>query len=286
VIGVIDNERDLVERLEQSGNVVRTPLPGGQMVWRVFGSGPALLLLHGGHGSWTHWFCNVADLARDHRLLVPDMPGYGESDRPASLEGPDEIATILASGLDDILGPAEPLMLAGFSFGGIIAGHLARLRPERARRLVLIGAGGLGLRRPPMAELINWRAIADPKARTAAHRTNLQVLMIHDAERIDPPAIHLQAENAARTRFRSRTISLTTTLRDCLAATRMPLAGIWGREDATARGYLDERRDLLRSFDPEAEFEIIEGAGHWVQYEAPQCFNATLRGILRRARTR
>lgn len=286
MIGVVDNERDLVERLEQSGNVRRTPLPGGQMVWRVFGSGPALLLLHGGHGSWTHWFRNVADLAGDHRLLVPDMPGYGASDRPASLEGPDEIATILAAGLDEILGPAEPLMLAGFSFGGIIAGHLARLRPERARRLVLIGAGGLGLRRPPMAELINWRATAGPEERAAAHRANLAILMIHDPERIDPLAIHLQAENAAHTRFRSRTVSLTSTLRDCLATTRVPLGGIWGREDATARGHLDERHDLLRSFDPKAEFEIIEGAGHWVQYEAPQAFNSALRGILRRARTR
>jgi 2-hydroxy-6-oxonona-2,4-dienedioate hydrolase len=286
MIGATDNGRDLVERLEQSGKVVRTPLSGGQMVWRVFGSGPALLLLHGGHGSWTHWFRNVADLARDHRLLVPDMPGYGASDRPRSLEGPDEIARILASGLDEILGLAEPLTLAGFSFGGIIAGHLARLRPERARRLVLIGAGGLGLQRPPMAELINWRAIAGSKQRAAAHRANLQILMIHDAERIDPLAIHLQAENAAHTRFKSRTISLTTTLRDCLAATRVPLAGIWGREDATARGFLDERRDLLRSFDPQAEFEIIEGAGHWVQYEAPRAFNAALRGILRRERTR
>jgi pimeloyl-ACP methyl ester carboxylesterase len=286
VIGVDETERDLVERLEQSGTVVHTPLPGGRMVWRVFGSGPALLVLHGGHGSWTHWFRNIADLAADHRLLVPDIPGYGASDRPASLQGPDEIATILASGLDEILGPAEPLTLAGFSFGGIIAGHLARLRPERARRLVLIGAGGLGLQRPPMAELINWRAIADPKERTAAHRTNLSILMIHDPERIDPLAVHLQTENATSTRFKSRTISLTTTLRDCLATTRIPLAGIWGQEDATARGFLDERRNLLRSFDPKAEFEIIEGAGHWVQYEAPQAFNSALRDILRRERTR
>jgi 2-hydroxy-6-oxonona-2,4-dienedioate hydrolase len=282
----MDGEADLVERIEQSGTALRTPLAGGQMAWRVFGSGAPVLLLHGGHGSWTHWIRNVADLARDHRLLVPDMPGYGDSDRPAALEGPDEIALILADGLDEIMDPAEPLAVAGFSFGAIVAGHLARLHPERVESLVLIGAGGLGSRRPPMAELVNWRAIADPKERVAAHRTNLEILMIHDPRCIDPLAVHLQSENARRTRFRSRTISLTSTLRDCLRATRVPLAGIWGREDATARGHLDERRDLLRAFDSGAEFEIIEGAGHWVQYEAPQAFNSALRGILARTRAR
>jgi 2-hydroxy-6-oxonona-2,4-dienedioate hydrolase len=283
---VSDGARDFVERIERSGTLRRSPLQGGQMVWRVFGSGPALLLLHGGHGSWTHWIRNVANLATNHRLLVPDMPGYGDSDRPASLEGPDEMAAMLAAGLDEILGPGESLALAGFSFGAIVAGHLARLWPERVQRLVLIGAGGLGLRRPPMAELVNWRAIEDPAEHAAAHRTNLSILMIHDPQRIDPLAVHLQSENARRTRFRSRTISLTPTLRDCLAATRMPLAGIWGEQDATARGRLDERCLLLRSFDPEAEFEIIEAAGHWVQYEAPDAFNSTLRRILGRGRAR
>jgi pimeloyl-ACP methyl ester carboxylesterase len=283
---VCDGARDFVERIERSGTVRRSPLQGGQMVWRVFGSGPALLLLHGGHGSWTHWIRNVAGLAADHRLLVPDMPGYGDSDRPASLEGPDEIAAILADGLDDILDPGVPLALAGFSFGAVVAGHLARLRPEQARRLILIGAGGLGLQRPPMADLVNWRAIEDPAERAAAHRTNLSILMLHDPAQVDGLAVHLQSENARRTRFRSRTISATSTLRDCLRATRMPLAGIWGSEDATARGRLDERCLLLRSFDPQAEFEIIEGAGHWVQFEAPEAFNSTLRTILGSGRAR
>ena len=278
---------ELVRKVAESGTSESTALPGGgRMVWRVFGSGPPVLLLHGGHGSWSHWLRTIPDLARDHRLLVPDMPGYGESDRPPAFDGAEAIAALVAQGAHEVLGAGGPVALAGFSFGGVVAGHVARLRPRLARRLVLIGAGGLGLRRAAMPELVNWRELADPGERAAAHERNLAILMIHDPRRIDPLAVHLQAENARRTRFRSRPISLTATLRDCLAETRAPLAGIWGREDATARGHLDERRELLRRFDPAAEFELIEGAGHWVQYEAPRALNAALRAILRTMRSR
>ena len=55
--------------------------------------------------------------------------------------------------------------------------------------------------------------------------------------------------------------------------TRAPLAGIWGEHDITAVPYLAERRAKLRQFQPGATFDIIPGAGHWVQYEAADRFN-------------
>ena len=47
----------------------------GAVVWRVWGAGPALVLLHGGHGSWRHWFHNIPALAEHFTLYVPDMAG-------------------------------------------------------------------------------------------------------------------------------------------------------------------------------------------------------------------
>ena len=55
-----------------------------------------------------------------------------------------------------------------------------------------------------------------------------------------------------------------------------PLGGIWGERDATAYPYVEERRDLLRAIRPNAPFDIIAGAGHWVMYEAAQAFNRAL----------
>ena len=271
----------LVEQVAGTGQQVRTGFPdGGSMAWRIFGQGPALVLLHGGYGSWTHWLRNIEDLARDHRLLVADMPGFGASDLPADLEGPDHLAALIGAGIDEILQGERLAAVVGFSFGGVIAGHLVRARPGLAARLVLVGSGGLGLNRPPMAPLLNWRDATDADDFVRIQRTNLETLMIHDPARIDPLAVHLQVQNIRRGRVRSRPISLAGTLRRILPELQVPLAGIWGEHDATAAGYLDERRDLLRACDRSAPFVVIEGGGHWIQYELPGAFNRTLRDVL------
>jgi 2-hydroxy-6-oxonona-2,4-dienedioate hydrolase len=110
--------------------------------------------------------------------------------------------------------------------------------------------------------------------------------MIHDPARIDPLAVHLQAENTRRVGAKSRLISSSDTLRRCLEDIDAPIAGIWGEHDATAVPFLHEREALLRAIDPGAEFVTIPDAGHWVQYEAPDAFNAALLGVLARKRQR
>lgn len=248
------------------------------MVWRSWGTGPTLVLLHGGHGSWTHWIRNIPELSGRHRLLVPDMPGYGDSDEAPEPANPEKVAAIVAEGLDRLSdGPAA---LAGFSFGGVIGGHVARLRPCLIRRLVLVGSGGMGLTRPPMTALQDWRKATEPSERDAAHAHNLSALMIHDPARIDRLAIRIQSENTQRARGISRRISMTTTLRDCLPDVKAHLAGLWGEQDATAAGHLDERRRLLEGLDPLADFVVIPDAGHWVAYEQPHAFNKALIRLL------
>ena len=67
-------------------------------------------------------------------------------------------------------------------------------------------------------------------------------------------------------------------------ALKAHLDGIWGGRDATAYPHLDERARTLRSFQPEARFEVIDGAGHWVQYEAADLFNPLLAEIVEQHR--
>ena len=54
------------------------------------------------------------------------------------------------------------------------------------------------------------------------------------------------------------------------------LDGIWGERDATAYPHLDERARILRGFQANARFAVVPGAGHWVQYEAADPFNALI----------
>ena len=66
--------------IEAASQRLETPCGDGVIVWHSWGEGQPLLLLHGGSGSWTHWVRNVVPL-RDagYRLLVPDLPGFGDS---------------------------------------------------------------------------------------------------------------------------------------------------------------------------------------------------------------
>ncbi len=176
--------------------------------------------------------------------------------------------------------PGERFHLTGFSFGGLIGGHVAAHFGERCRSLTLVGAGGLGLRRSAMAPLKSWRHLSDEADRLAVHRENLALLMLADPARIDDLAVYLQSENASRGRINSPPIAMTDTLTRMLPRVRGRLAGIWGERDATAMEDLPARARLLRGIQGGAPFIVIADAGHWVQYEAPDAFNATLLELL------
>jgi 2-hydroxy-6-oxonona-2,4-dienedioate hydrolase len=269
-----------VERLAAASRRIETPCGDGVMVWRSWGEGEPLVLFHGGFGSWTHWFRNIPVLSRRYRLIVASLPGLGESDDAPLPHTPEGIAAIAAAGVARILAPGERFHLAGFSFGGLIGGHVAALFGERCRSLTLVGAGGLGLKRSAMRKLLSWRHIEDEEGRLAVHRENLAILMLADPAKIDDLAVHLQAENAARGRVNSPTIAMTDTLTRRLPLVRGRLAGIWGERDAAAMEDLPARARLLRGIQPSAPFVVIADAGHWVQYEAAEAFNEILLELL------
>jgi pimeloyl-ACP methyl ester carboxylesterase len=256
---------------------------GRSVVWRVAGGGRPLVLLHGGYGSWTHWLRNIVPLSAVATVLAPDMPGFGESDDPADLDSVSAIADPLIAGLNDLIGADVPFDLAAFSFGASIAGEIAFRCNGRVGRLILVGAGGLALTRPDSAELASWRALTDPAAIERAHRHNLENFMFHRPETVDEETIALQAENSGRARVRSRIISRRGLLRDRLGSFGASLHGIWGAEDVTARGFMEERAALLRRFDPASSMTIIPAAGHWVQYEAHEAVNGCIQRLLSEA---
>ena len=102
---------------------IETPCGDGGMIWRVWGSGPPLVLLHGGYGSWMHWIRNVLVLARRFTVIAPDLPGLGESATPPEPHSAEELARIIIDGLATILPGGERFHLAGFSFGGVQIGR-------------------------------------------------------------------------------------------------------------------------------------------------------------------
>ncbi|HEU4377973.1 MAG TPA: alpha/beta fold hydrolase [Hyphomicrobiaceae bacterium] len=270
----------LVDALARSARKERTPCGDGSMVWRVWGTGEPLLLLHGGTGSWTHWIKTIPALSPRWQLWVPDIPGLGDSAMPAEPRTPSSIADAMVAGIDRLFAADQPLRLAGFSFGGHVAGLIAARRPHRFKHLILIGVAGLGLQADPREPFAKTRTGMTAEQVAAVYRQNLEVLMFADTGNIDALAIHLQIENVRRARFRSRPFAATDELAHALADVPAPLATIWGTRDTIARPSLAARLNVLRRHHPELNVRTIEGAGHWVMYEAADQFNAAFTALL------
>jgi len=250
------------------------------MVWRAWGAGPPLVLLHGASGSWTHWLLNVAGLAARFTVLAPDMPGFGDSDSMDETHTAEALAAIVSAGIDAVVPLPQPLDLAGFSFGAIIAGLVAARQGPRVRHLVLVGPNGMALPRgpgPPLARIRPDMAAAEARA---AHRENLRILMLGDPARADDLAVDLQIANLARARFRSGAIPESDALLLALPDVRSRLSGIWGSRDAFAAPFLPARREALARFEPDLDFRVVEGAGHWVLYERPREVDAAMLEML------
>lgn len=271
---------EVLDRLHRLGERRWTDFEGGRVLWHIWGDGQPLVLLHGGYGTWAHWVRVVQPLKQRYRLLIPDMPGFGESDEPRQPHSADGIAAGLAAGIDRVIGNNEPLLIAGFSFGGVIAGHLAAQLGDRVRTLVLVAPGGLGAKRGEMPDLVPRRPSMTAPEVEAAHRRNLEILMLANPSRVDDLALYIQQRNTALHRLKSRPISATDTLARALHRVPSRKAAIWGAKDATAGAYLDQREQILREIDPSIDFRVMPGVGHWVMYEAPDAFAALLTELL------
>ena len=253
---------------------------GVRVRWRRFGTDttkPPLVLLHGGHGSWMHWLRNAEALSAGRTLWLPDMPGFNESDAlPRVAPGEDSLPPLLdalGGTLDQLVGAGTPIDLGGFSFGGLTAARFA-VRRGAIRRFALVGSGGHGTLRRMAVQMINWRSAPDREHERAALLHNLAALMLHDQAAIDALAFEIHDISCHGTRFRSKEVSLSGGLQKALDTLGVPTLLLWGEFDVTANP-----RPLVAQLvteGPHREGTVIDGAGHWAQYERADEVNARL----------
>jgi pimeloyl-ACP methyl ester carboxylesterase len=113
---------------------------GAQLSYQVGGTGEPLCLLHGFTGSgldWRHLF-DLEELARRHRLIVPDLRGHGQSNNPLPAFTHEQCALDLAALLDEL--GVSRLRAIGMSLGGNTLLHLATAQPERVEAMVIVSA--------------------------------------------------------------------------------------------------------------------------------------------------
>ncbi len=269
----------LLEQMDEAARHQNTPCGDGVMQWRIWdrtgGASPVLLLLHGGAGSWRHWVRNIPDLSLAYHVVVPDLPGLGGSAMPPDGEDANAVASVIAAGLDAVIGKDTPYRVAGFSFGSMMAVCLAALHGGRVHDVTVIGSSAIG----PVGSAIDLLKVRHltGEARVEAHRTNLNRLMIADPAKIDDLALAIQEWNTRHSRLKTPALSRSGALMRALDHVHVPIRGIWGEFDAPANPRAPERAAALRLARPEADVHLISSAGHWVAYEAPQAINELLR---------
>ena len=261
--------------LEARARRVETPCGLGTLVWRVWGEGEPLVLGHGGQGAWSHWLRNIDALAAHYTVIVPDLPGHGDSAMPATVDH-DTISAAIAEGLRALV-PGQKANMAGFSFGGAVFTHFAARYPEFVRRVIVVGTGGLGT---PHGHIDLGRVGGlQGEERRAAITRNLLGLMLHHPETVDEMAMHLLVANGRAARLPVVDLVIPDRVLEALPRLAVPLDAIWGELDRPHPGPALQE-EVLRRFQPDMDFRVIEGAGHWVMYERAEAFNAALLEML------
>jgi pimeloyl-ACP methyl ester carboxylesterase len=257
------------------------------------GKGPAVLLIHGIGDNLDTWRQVIGALARDHRVIAPDLLGHGRSDKPRA----DYSVAAYANGMRDLLSvvEVERATVVGHSLGGGVAMQFAYQYPERCERLVLVSTGGvshevhpalrlaatpaadlfLPLLRLAMARVIGVGAVrAMEWMKTDLGRDAEHILRMFDAL---PDATARRAfvrTIRAVVDWRGQAITM---LDRCYLTRGMPTLLVWGAHDAVLPIH---HAKIAHAAMPSSRLVVFDDAGHFPHHSEPERFISVLRDFL------
>lgn len=245
------------------------------------GEGPPLVLLQGLiQSGGAVWFRVLSHLVKSHRVIVPDLPGLGESE-PATRLDPKGVAAWLSELLS--VTRAERPILVAHSAPGAFAARFAIAHPDQLRQLVLVDSAGFG--RPQLGFLLAaLRSARRPGPQTFER---LMRRVMHDPEKLRADGgerlaafnryvlTRAAAPSVKDSMRRYATRSNLKTIRDAeLRQIRVPIALIWGRHDRALPLSIAEATSARLGWP----LQVIDGAGHLPHVEQPDAFVDALRG--------
>jgi pimeloyl-ACP methyl ester carboxylesterase len=234
---------------------------GVGIYYEVHGEGPPLLLTHGYSSTSAMWHGQVDALAKDHKLILWDMRGHGQSDYPDDPSAYSEALTVgdMAAILDAV--GAKRAIIGGLSLGGYMSLAFHRTHPERVRALLIIDTGP-GFKKDDAREAWNARALA-----TADRLDRDGLAMLKSATRERATASHRNAggrAHAARGMLTQRDARVIELLPDI----KVPSLIVVGADDTPFLG----ASDYMAAKIPGAQKVVIPAAGHAVNIDQPKAF--------------
>ncbi|MGB8859258.1 MAG: alpha/beta fold hydrolase [Ilumatobacteraceae bacterium] len=247
------------------------------------GSGPPVVLVHGsgpGVSAFANWRLTIPDLATEHRVLAPDMAGFGFSDKPGAYSMERWVDQ-----LDGFLRALEldKVSIVGNSFGGGLAIAFASRFPERVDRLVLMGSMGVvfpiteGLDRVwgYEASIENMRSVLDFFAYDRS-LVNDELAELRYRASIEPGV--QEAFSAMFPAPRQRWVESMATPEETIASLPHDTLIVHGRDDKVIP--LENASRLLQLIS-RSQLHVFGRCGHWTQIEHAAAFNALLLQFLR-----
>lgn len=234
------------------------------------GSGSPLLYLHGANGvPQPPPFLN--ELTADHDVVIPEHPGFGESDDPIWLECMDDLAYFYLDWLDQQ--QLDRVDVVGSSLGGWLAMELAIRQPDRFASLTLIGSAGLGA--PPAGDehnMFRWTP-AELVRNTFHDETLVAAALSHPP---DPATAAKNRHTITRLAWQPRLHH--PMLHKRMHRLRMPVFLAWGEKD---RVLPVTQLPAFKRYLPHAQAQIYPDCGHLPQVECRAAFTRDLQDFLR-----
>ncbi len=239
------------------------------------GNGQPVVLLHGIPGSAQSWQAVADELVGQCEVIVPDLLGFGASERPAGIEGLHAVAQ--AAALDDLLGELGlgPVTLVGHDFGGPVALTLTARRPEAVAALGLLATNTFTDTPIPFPlSMATWPVVGPLVARALFSTPSLRLMLrqgVGPGASAPDAATHLGERGQRRaiaTIFEGSLVHLAELYRpieDALGRLAVPTLVGWGDRDpffAVAQG---ERTAHAAG----ASLRVYAGAGHFLPHERP-----------------
>jgi pimeloyl-ACP methyl ester carboxylesterase len=268
-------------------------LHGRRVIYRVAGSGPAVVLVHGMLNSSSHWQEVAQELASDYTVVAPDLIGHGDSAAPRG----DYSLGAHAASIRDLLAAIgiDRASIVGHSLGGGVAMQFFYQFPQRVERLALISSGGLGREVSPLLRTAALPGMSGLLSLTIHPRLlgALRASGTRLRERGVGGGIYLQAiaralrplENAdARNAFLQTLRSVIDMHGQRVSATdrlglleTIPTLIVWGERDRTIP---IEHGRLAHAAIPGSSFRTLPRAAHFPHLEDPDGLSGLLREFL------
>jgi pimeloyl-ACP methyl ester carboxylesterase len=271
-------------------------LHGRRVVYRVAGSGPPVVLIHGMLNSSSHWQSVALSLAGEYTVLAPDLIGHGDSAAPRG----DYSLGAHAASIRDLMAAIgiDRATIVGHSLGGGVAMQFFYQFPQRVERLVLVSSGGLGHEVSPMLRTAALPGVS--ALLSAIHPRLLGALWAAGGRLRDREiraGVYLQAiaralrplENAgARAAFLQTLRAVIDVHGQRVSATdrlylleAIPTMIVWGERDNTIP---IEHGRLAHEAIPDSVFRTLPAAAHFPHLEDPDGLSQILREFIRSTR--